>query len=380
MRKLGQTQKALVLFVLLGITAAVSASVFGPEPSHTGAPGETSCVLCHDTYEQPNVGPGSVSIQGNPAIYTPTEQYTLVVSVQQSSRPRYGFQLTAIDLNGNRAGTFTPLAGDSQLNSLTGLGARQYIQHTQGGTLPNGSGRRTWQVRWTAPDTDIGTVRFFVAGNAANGDSTNQNDYIYTNSATSESPSTVVTLAFASPPDGMTLAPGSHYSLNWTATNTSNIDSYEARYSTDDGMTFPIANLMFSSSDSSITSFDWTVPNKPSTEVRIRLQAATKIGNAIEIKSGRFTISGGGTPAGPAISSASIEGKALFINGNGFQMGAKVDVNGDPQKTVNLDDFSHQLKCKKAGKWIAPGTTATLVVRNPDGTASPPFSYSRPAQ
>ncbi|HEU4388704.1 MAG TPA: choice-of-anchor V domain-containing protein [Blastocatellia bacterium] len=381
MGKLGQKQKALVLYLVLGLAVAVSASVFGPEASHTGAPGETSCVICHDTYEQPNVGPGSVTIEGNPAVYNASQQYTLNITVQQGSRPRFGFQLTAIDLNGNRAGSFTALSGDSQVNVVTGPGGRQYIQHTQGGTTPNGSGRRTWQVRWTAPDTDVGTVRFFVAGNAANGDGTNQNDYIYTNSATSESGTSQVTIAFASLPDGMTLAPGSHYIINWTATGVVNIDSYEARYSTDDGMTFPIGNLMFSSSNASMTSYDWTVPNKPSTTARIRLQAATKAGNAVEIRSGRFTISDGvGTPSGPTISSASIDGKALFVNGDGFQMEAKVFVDGEKQKTANLDDFSHQLKCKKAGKFIAAGATVMLVVKNPDGTESPPFSYTRPVE
>ena len=378
MGKASRNIKVLVLFACLCTAVAVFASVTGPEAAHTGAPGETSCVVCHDTFEQANVGPGSVTLAGNPAVYEAGQQYTLTITVQQASRQRYGFQLTAIDIAGTRVGTFSPLGGDSQINAVSGPGDRQYIQHTEAGTLPNGSGRRTWQVRWTAPATDAGTVRFYVAGNAANGDGTNQNDYIYTNSATSESGSTLVTLSFVASPDGITLAPGSHYTIAWAATSISNIDSFEARYSTDDGMTFPISNLIFSSSNAAMTSFDWTVPNKPSTQARLRLQAATKVGNSIEIRSGRFTIGTGGSTAAPTITSVSIEGKALFVNGDGFQLGAKVDVNGDPQKTANLDDFAHQLKCKKAGKWIAPGSTATIVVRNPDGTASTTFSYSRP--
>ena len=49
------------------------------------------------------------------------------------------------------------------------------------------------------------------------------------------------------------------------------------------------------------------------------------------------------------------------------------------QATVNdEEDPLHTLRCKKAGKKIAPGSTVTLTVRNPDGTVSAPFTYTRP--
>jgi hypothetical protein len=54
-------------------------------------------------------------------------------------------------------------------------GAIQFAEHTNAGP-PN-----TFQVSWTAPaDASVGAVRFNVAGNAGNGDATNQGDHIYT--------------------------------------------------------------------------------------------------------------------------------------------------------------------------------------------------------
>ncbi|HKG21715.1 MAG TPA: hypothetical protein VKC34_07430, partial [Blastocatellia bacterium] len=150
------------------------------------------------------------------------------------------------------------------------------------------------------------------------------------------------------------------------------------RYSTDDGITFPFANLIFSTTDSDLTSFEWTVPGVQTSQARIRLIAATRAGAAVEIRSGRFSIDGAGGSALPQISGVSFKGKKLFLDGANFQMGAKVFLNGVSQKTNNEGDFSHRLRCKKSGDKIIPGVPASLKVVNPDGTESPTFEYTRP--
>src|SRR5205085_2261341 len=102
-------------------------------------------------------------------IYEPGKQYTLKITVQQAQpkRQRFGFQLTALNTSNKRAGTLASLNGETQVLSETGFGGRQYIEHTEFGTFPNAKNSHVWQVRWTAPDTDIGTVIFYIAGNAA---------------------------------------------------------------------------------------------------------------------------------------------------------------------------------------------------------------------
>jgi len=295
-------------------------------------------------------------------------------------RRRWGFQMTAIDSNGGTAGSFTSLADDTQTKTGGPLG-RQYIEHTQFGTALGTSGGHSWQVKWTAPGTDLGTVRFYAAGNAANGDGTNQQDYIYTTTTTSESPSSNVTLQIMNAPDGQTLQAGSTFNITWSATGASNIASYEIRYSTDDGATFPITNLILSTTDSSITQTPWIVPDTPTTHARLRVQASTRSASAVTAISGAFVIAGSGTgsPA-PIITSVTQTGKKLFVNGQNFQIGAKVQLNGDDMKTANEDDFSHQLFCKKAGKFIAPGSTVMITVTNPDGKVSAAFLYMRPLE
>ena len=86
-------------------------------------------------------------------------------------------------------------------------------------------------------------------------------------------------------------------------------------------------------------------------------------------------------PLGPAslkMRSASIVGKQLLAFGQGFQSGARLLLNGEPQKTRN-DDASPatNLIGKKAGKFIPQGQTVTLRVANPDGALSPEFKFTR---
>ena len=373
-------KKFKVGFVIVFSAVVVYAKVTGPEPGYTGAPGDIgNCTNCHDTFENPNVGPGTFTISGNPVTYQPGQQYQLTATVQQAARAKFGFQLTAIDSNGNRAGTLASLGSDTQVLSETGLGGRQYIEHTQSGTIPSQTGRGSWQLRWTAPDTDVGTVRFFAAGNAANGTGDNQGDYIYTTTAISDSPTSTVTLGLVSPPDGQTLAGGSHFTINWATTGPSNIDNIEVRYSTDDGATFPIGNQIFFTANPSINSTDWIVPNTPTTLARIRVSVGTKAGTGIQRVSGRFTISAGSQVVLPEISGASVNGKKLFVSGLNFGFGCTLMMDGAKQKTVNDDaNPTTLLVAKKSGKLIDHGQTVSLQVKNPDGSLSNSFSFMRP--
>jgi hypothetical protein len=381
MFKLHRKEKLQGLVVILFVTIVAYAKITGPDAKYTNAPGDLgNCTSCHDEFHDPNVGPGSVRMTNVPTVYNPGQQYTVNVIVQQNNRQRFGYQLTVVDQNGNRAGTLAPQSSDSQVNQETGAGGRQYIEHTEIGTFPNGANSRTWQVRWTAPSSDVGTVRFWFAGNAANGDGTNQGDYIYTSSTSSDSPTSVVTVALQTQPGGMVLPGGSHFIINWALTGESNIDNIELRYSTDDGATFPINNLILATTNASTTSFDWTVPNTPTTHGLLRILVGKKSGDSVQALSGGFTITGSGNEVLPDIDDAIVKGKKLLVFGQNFAMGAVVEVDGVEQATLNDEDFSHLLRCKKAGKKIAAGSTVNLTVRNPDGSVSAPFSFTKPPE
>ena len=167
------------LAVLAMVTVAYGYAS-GPPAGRSGAPGEQTCIVCHAGTL--NGGPGKVTISGVPEIYTPGETVTLTVTVEQANRQRWGFQLTALDSSNKQAGTFG-LIDRAKTKTASGTGSlagRKYVEQTTAGTQEGHQGGASWEVRWTAPDTDVGRVTFYAAGNAANGNDSSSGDNIYT--------------------------------------------------------------------------------------------------------------------------------------------------------------------------------------------------------
>jgi Metallo-peptidase family M12B Reprolysin-like len=77
------------------------------------------------------------------------------------------------------------------------------------------------------------------------------------------------------------------------------------------------------------------------------------------------------------ITGATVSGKKLFIEGQGFDAGAVVLLNGQKQKTANDEvDPDTKLLAKKTGKKIKPGDK--LQVMNSDGNLSPEYIFEGP--
>lgn len=171
---------------LLAARDWVGAASSGPSPSHTGAGGEDTCASCHVSYDL-NSGGGNVQISGVPANYTPGQAVQVTVTTAKEDATIYGFQMTAIDGTGLRAGSFTVGSGSpTEMQTVIGQVAgkqRQYIEHTTDGLIPTILGRKSWTFTWTAPSQNVGRIDFFVAGNAADSNGSPTGDYIYTGTA-----------------------------------------------------------------------------------------------------------------------------------------------------------------------------------------------------
>ena len=85
--------------------------------------------------------------------------------------------------------------------------------------------------------------------------------------------------------------------------------------------------------------------------------------------------------AAPLILAAAVQGKKLLVSGEGFDAGAVILLNGEPQKTVN--DKANPgvlLIARRSGKNISRGQMVRIRVRNPDGTTTQEFPFTRPAE
>lgn len=164
----------------------------GPDPSRTGAPAigtkpaELTCnsTGCH-AGNALNDAQGTFQILDVPSSYVPGQVYTIRVSLSRPGNIRFGFQLTALDQNGDNAGTLA--STDSRTFTIAAdpgaYAGRNYIEHTTSGSAQSSTNQNIWTVRWTAPASSGGKITFYAAGNAANNDSSVIGDFIYTTSA-----------------------------------------------------------------------------------------------------------------------------------------------------------------------------------------------------
>jgi hypothetical protein len=180
------------LLVLLFVASSgnVFAYSFDPPDEKTGAPGEGTCADCHVGNDL-NASGGSLMLT-IPETYIPNEVYTIVVNLSRAGQSRWGFEMTALDADGARAGSFE--ADDAANTQVSDTNSKQYIQHTSVGTAQGTNDAHSWEFQWTAPDADIGPITFYAAGNAANGDFSpaGAGDYIYTSQEESTPPVPVV--------------------------------------------------------------------------------------------------------------------------------------------------------------------------------------------
>lgn len=146
----------------------------GSPVGKTGAPGENSCTSCHSGSAQSGATENAFVLFD--ATTTPVTSYVpgqlYAVSLSMNSNPsKKGFQATALDANGNMAGTFT--AG---LNTAINGTSKKYANHK---STSNNASTTAWLWTWTAPTSNVGNVTFYLATNKANGNNNDNGDVIY---------------------------------------------------------------------------------------------------------------------------------------------------------------------------------------------------------
>ena len=185
---------------VLGLTIALAAVLVpdvaaysrGAPARSTGGPfpGERDCTRCHAGTV--NSGPGTLSLTvGGVAVaddaalaYTPGETIALIVSFQDTTKFRVGFQLTA--RSGDGCGQPGSLAAASStdgsgIKTETGTcgSAGSQVQWATHQSPRNGNSA-TFAIDWTAPAEAVGPVTIAVAANGADGSQNTQDDNIYT--------------------------------------------------------------------------------------------------------------------------------------------------------------------------------------------------------
>lgn len=166
---------------------------------HTGSPGAKSgspgdglatCTGCHGGTAQTVAGWITTNIPASG--YVAGQTYTITATATHTGAALFGFELTAENSANAKRGTFIITnATETQLTN-----ANKAVTHTTNGTNPSGNSR-TWTMNWTAPAAGTGTITFYAAFNAANGNGASTGDVIYKSSTAVQefvAPQTTLTL------------------------------------------------------------------------------------------------------------------------------------------------------------------------------------------
>ena len=194
MGKLGVVSLAFVLAAAC-LPQAAAFSSGAPDLSSGGAfPGERSCTQCH-VGSDANSGPGTLTLTVGgtaassepdaPALtYTPGETIALIVSFEDTTKYRVGFQLTVRSGDGcGQPGSLAagpePDGSGIKTGSQSCGPAGTQVEWVTHQTPRNGSSAN-FAIDWTAPAEDVGPVTVAVAVNGADGSRDARNDNIYT--------------------------------------------------------------------------------------------------------------------------------------------------------------------------------------------------------
>lgn len=144
----------------------------------TGAPGEGDCTGCHTgvANSDPN-GSLQLTVTNNPTSYTPDSVYELVITSTYSGKTRFGIGLNARKVGRSFIGIGTFL-DDTTTSEL--WVRNDFVTHTRPGT--EAIDQKVWRVKWKAPSTTEGPIRFYAATVISNADNSNTGDLVVTNS------------------------------------------------------------------------------------------------------------------------------------------------------------------------------------------------------
>ncbi len=165
----------LVMLMINGLSGDQAVSyTSGALEAMTGSPGDGDhCgTSCHATDPGTPTGNELISLTSNlpETGYLAGVTYDFTATMSDTSVTKFGFEISPQNVNGELLGTL--IAGPE-----TGLvGLNKYVTHTFTTTV--GSGSRSWDFQWVAPEVGTGDVTFYGAFNFTNANGQTNGDVV----------------------------------------------------------------------------------------------------------------------------------------------------------------------------------------------------------
>ncbi len=201
---------------------------------YTGSPGELYCTDCHSTYAL-NSGGGSVVLTSTNMtnwLYDSGVTYHMVATVSRTGNLLFGTCVEALTTANANAGTLviTNTAKTAiKTKTVSGVSRRSVVHNLNAG---QGTNTYSFTFDWTAPSSNIGDVKFYFTGVAANSNGNENGDYVYSGNqiVTYNLNNGIVELAGGKEISVYPMPVQDHFTLNYElkSTGTVNINLYNS--------------------------------------------------------------------------------------------------------------------------------------------------------
>ena len=232
-------KKILLLTTVVVIAlGAMSFGVLSPngKAGYTNSPSEGNCTTsgCHSSYTV-NTGAGSTVLSSTNMTnweYTPGTTYHMILTVKYTGRSLFGLGLECLTTANANAGTLVITnSAQSKISTKTvgGVSRKNVVQQQNGGVHADSM---QFVFDWTAPTTNIGNVKFYFSGMAADNSGNEAGDYVYTGSQTVTPASTVgvqEVQANTSALQVINLSSALHLTYSAKASATANVELYDIK-------------------------------------------------------------------------------------------------------------------------------------------------------
>lgn len=158
--------------MLIIFWSALSDAMHSPG-GKTGSPADgNNCTACH--IGTTTFADGWILTNIPSTGYEAGHTYTITLVGTHAGVQKFGFELTAEDVNHAKVGTFIITnSTETQMSNL-----QQAVSHTENGLIPTND-QKYWSFDWTAPQAGTGSITFYASLNASNGDNNLNGDVIY---------------------------------------------------------------------------------------------------------------------------------------------------------------------------------------------------------
>lgn len=165
-----------LFFSCLSITALLLSNSGGAGAQQgvdrTGSPvGSGSCASCHNSGTfAPTLKVEVLDGSDVVTTYQPGKDYKLSIVIDATSGTPSGYGFQAVALNGMDDVEIGSFAAPGMGRRLTTINDRTYVEQSET------SSENTFLLDWTAPQEDVGDIRFYVGGNASDGSGSSSGD------------------------------------------------------------------------------------------------------------------------------------------------------------------------------------------------------------